>query len=60
MSGHGADAAAERRQVQPEGVSGSLAAERPRGHEHETGPAKGKPVPLYTYCKRKYVYFFTQ
>ncbi len=41
MSGDGATVAAERRQVQPEGVSGSLAAERPGGHEHKTGAAQG-------------------
>lgn len=41
MSRNGAAAAAERCQVQPEGVSGSLAAERPRRHEHKTGAAKG-------------------
>lgn len=49
MSGHGTTAAAQRCQVQPEGVSGSVAAECPRGNEHKTGPAKGEPIPvLYT------------
>lgn len=42
MPRHGADAAAERCEVQPAGVSGGLAAERPRGHEHQTGAAEGE------------------
>lgn len=44
MSKHGLTAAAERCEVQPERVSRSLAAERPRGDEHKTRTAKGKPV----------------
>ena len=54
MPGHGTTSAAERCQVQPEGVSGSLAAERPRGHEHKTGPAKGQPVP---FCYTSFYFF---
>lgn len=42
MSGHGPHAAEERRQVQPEGVPGGLAAERPRGDEHQPGAAEGE------------------
>lgn len=42
MSRRCTDAAAERCQVQPDGFSGGLAAECPRGHEHETGSAKGQ------------------
>lgn len=49
MPGPGSDAAAECCQVQPEGVSGSLAAERPRGHEDQTGPAKGDSAQLYEF-----------
>lgn len=52
MSGHCTDAAAERCQVQPEGFSGGLAAECPRGHEHKTGSAKGQRS-LFLYADLK-------
>ena len=46
MPGHRAAAAAERRQVQPAGVPGGVAAERARGHGDTVGPAEGETLPL--------------
>lgn len=42
MSGCCTDAAAECCQVQPDRLSGCLAAKCPGGHEHKTGSAKGQ------------------
>lgn len=42
MSGCCTDAAAECCQVQPDGLSGRLAAKCPGGHEHKPGSAKGQ------------------
>lgn len=59
MSGCRADAAAERCKIQPEGISGGLAAECPRGHEHETGSAKGqRSLLLHTAFSHHVVFFF--
>lgn len=52
MSGRCTDAAAECCQVQPDGFSGGLAAECPRGHEHKTGSAKGQRS-LFLYADLK-------
>lgn len=41
MPWSGTYVAPERCEIQPEGVSGGLAAERPRGYENETGSIKG-------------------
>lgn len=50
MSGHGTNAATKCCEVQPEGVPGGLAAERPRGHEHKTWPAKGQESSHTSMC----------
>lgn len=58
MPGHGPVAAAERCQVQPEGVSGSLAAECAGGHGDKTGPAEGWGLlysPFHIYVPAVYV-----